>query len=170
MMSRARAIHEWLRRIVPDLFLAAVVALLVTFVANYFEGTETRRINDDLRAASGGGLTLDEHVDVLAGSIRRSALLHLPLLAVGGGAAVGLACRNRRWAWLTAVGAVAPTLLWVAALFIDRPVAAATLAGAYVTIAVIPAVAVAAARGLLRPPNPVPVAVEPHPSGDRHDF
>jgi hypothetical protein len=156
MTSFLSRVHVWLRRVVPDLFLAAVVALLVTVAANHLESNETRRIGSNLQAAAENGLTLDEHVDVLSESVRRSAFLHLPVLAGIAGALVGLGCRNRRWAWLTAVLAVVPTLLWGGALFIDRPATAGGLAAAYAAIAVVPATATAAARNHLWPRRPAP--------------
>lgn len=139
-----------LRRLVPDLLLAAVVALLVTMAADHLERRETTRIHDDLRVASPGGLTLDEHLDVLTASVRRSALLHLPLLAGAGGALVGLGCRRRRWAPLTALVAVSPTFLWLVALLVDRPVLAGGGVALYGAAAILPAVALAAARARLR--------------------
>ena len=97
---------KWLRSVVPDLFLAAVVALLVTLAMNQLDGAETVRIRADARAAAENGLTLDERIGVFDNSIRRSTLLHLPVLIALSGVVVGLACRNRRWAWLTAIASI----------------------------------------------------------------
>jgi hypothetical protein len=126
----------WLRKVVPDLFLAAVVALLVTLAMQQLDVNETKRIQTDARAAAQDGLTLDERIDVYGGSIRRSTLLHLPALIALSGALVGLMCRNRRWAWLTAIGSVIPALIMGVAFFIDRPVPASALITAYTALAV----------------------------------
>ena len=128
---------NWLRSVVPDLFLAAVVALLVTVAMNQLDGTETLRIRADARAAAENGLTLDERIDVLGGSIRRSTLLHFPTLIALSGVIIGLACRNRRWAWLTALGSTLPALIMGAAFLIDRPLPAGILLTAYSAIAVL---------------------------------
>jgi hypothetical protein len=128
---------NWLRSVVPDLFLAAVVALLVTVAMNQLDGTETLRIRADARAAAEDGLTLDERIDVLGGSIRRSTLLHFPTLIALSGVIIGLACRNRRWAWLTALGSTLPALIMGAAFLIDRPLPASILLTAYSAIAVL---------------------------------
>jgi hypothetical protein len=98
--------------VVPDLFLAAVVALLVTMAIRQLDGAEVARIQLDARAAADNGLTLDERIDVYDGSIRRSTLFQLPALIALSGALVGLTCRNRRWAWLTAIGSVLPRWPW----------------------------------------------------------
>jgi hypothetical protein len=144
-------VKSWLRSVVPDLFLAAVVALLVTLAMGYFDGAESRRIRADARAAAKDGLTLDERIEVVGGSIRRSTLVELPILVALAGAAVGLACRNRRWAWLTAVGAILPALVMGIAFFIDRPIPAGTLAAAYTTLGVATALAGGAVRKKLMP-------------------
>ena len=137
---------KWLRSVVPDLFLAAVVALLVTVAMNQLDGTETVRIREDARAAAEDGLTLDERIDVLGGSIRRSAFIHLPALIALSGVIVGLACRNRRWAGLTAIGAVLPALIMGIGYFIDRPVFAGFLVTAYVALAFLTALVGSALR------------------------
>lgn len=144
-----------LRRVVPDLLLATVVALLLTMAADYFEHIESTRIQRDLSHAAAGGVTLDEHVDALAASVRRSSLLHLPLLAGAGGALVGLGCRSRRWAPLTALGAATPTFIWLVALLVDRPVLAGGGVALYGAAAVLAAVAGVTARSRLRP-SPAP--------------
>jgi hypothetical protein len=137
---------KWLRSVVPDLFLAAVVALLVTVAMNQLDGTETQRIRTDARAAAEDGLTLDERIDVLGESIRRSTLLHLPALIALSGVIVGLACRNRRWAWLTAVGAVLPALIMGIGYFVDRPIFAGLLITGYVALAFLTALVGTALR------------------------
>jgi hypothetical protein len=142
---------NWLRRVVPDLFLAAVVALLVTVAMNQLDGNETLRIHADARAAAEDGLTLDERIDVLGGSIRRSTLLHFPVLIAFSGVIVGLACRNRRWAWLTTLGSILPALIMGVAFFIDRPLPAVVLVAAYAAIAVLMALVGTALRQKLAP-------------------
>jgi len=142
---------KWLRSVVPDLFLAAVVALLVTLAMNQLDGAETVRIRADARAAADDGLTLDERIEVFDGSIRRSTLLHLPALIALGGVVVGLACRNRRWAWLTAIASILPALIMGAAFFIDRPLPASFLVTAYSVLAVSMALAGSALRQQLLP-------------------
>jgi hypothetical protein len=141
----------WLRRVVPDLFLAAVVALLVTVVTQHLDGAERERIRSDSVAAAADGLTLDERFEVIDGSIRRSTLLHLPVLIALAGVVVGLACRNRRWAWLTAIASVLPALIMGIAFFIDRPIPAGALTTAYVALAVTTAFAGSALRRRLEP-------------------
>ncbi len=140
-----------LRSVVPDLFLAAVVALLVTVAMNQLDGTETQRIRADARAAAEDGLTLDERIDVFDGSIRRSTLLHLPALIALSGVVVGLACRNRRWAWLTAIASILPALIMGVAFFVDRPIPAGVLVTTYTALAVSMALAGAALRQKLLP-------------------
>jgi len=142
---------KWLRSVVPDLFLAAVVALLVTLAMNQLDGTETQRIRSDSRAAAENGLTLDERIDVFDGSIRRSTLFHLPGLIALSGVVVGLACRNRRWAWLTAFGSILPALIMGVAFFIDRPIPAGVLVSAYTALGISMALAGSALRRRLAP-------------------
>ncbi len=137
---------KWLRSVVPDLFLAAVVALVVTLAMNQLDGAETVRIRSDARGAAEDGLTLDERIDVFDGSIRRSTLLHLPALIALSGVVVGLTCRNRRWAWLTAIGSILPALIMGVAFFVDRPLPASFLVTAYSTLAVLMALAGSAFR------------------------
>jgi hypothetical protein len=67
------------------------------------------------------------------------------------GAAVGLACRNRRWAWLTTIAAILPALVMGVAFFIDRPIPAGTLAAAYTTLGVMTALAAGVLRAKLMP-------------------
>ena len=142
---------KWIKSVVPDLFLAAVVALLVTVAMNQLDGTETLRIRNDARAAAQDGLTLDERIDVYDGSIRRSTLLHLPALIALSGVIVGLACRNRRWAWLTAIGSILPALIMGVAFFIDRPISAGVLVTTYTALAISMALVGAALRLNLLP-------------------
>jgi hypothetical protein len=142
---------KWLRSVVPDLVLAAVVALLVTVAINQLDGRETRRIRADSRAAARGGLTLDERINVVDGSIRRSTLLHLPVLITLSAVIVGLASSNSRWAWLTAIGSVLPALIMGIAFFVDRPIPASFLVTAYLALAVSMTLAGAALRRLLVP-------------------
>jgi hypothetical protein len=142
---------NWLRRVVPDLFLAAVVALLVTMAMHRLDGVEAVRIQTDARAAAEDGLTLDERIDVVGSSMRRSTLLHLPALIALSGVVVGLACRNRRWAWLTAIGSILPALIMGVAFFVDRPLPATFLVTAYTALAVLMAMAGAALRQKLLP-------------------
>jgi hypothetical protein len=144
-------VKDWLKKVVPDLFLAAVVALLVTMVMNQLDATETERIRSDAQVAAEDGLTLDERIDVLGGSIQRSTLVHLPALIALSGAVVGLACRNRRWAWLTAIGSVIPALVMGIAYFIDRPIPASILATTYIALAITMAMAAATLRRRLLP-------------------
>ena len=142
---------KWLRKVVPDLFLAAVVALLVTMAVQQLDDTETRRIQTDAQMAAEGGLTLDERIDVIGGSIRRSTLFHLPMLIALSGMVVGVACRNRRWAWLTAIGSVLPAMIMGVAFVIDRPVPASVLVTAYTALAISMALAGSALRQMLLP-------------------
>jgi hypothetical protein len=142
---------KWLRSVVPDLFLAAVVALLVTVAMNQLDGTETLRIHADARVAAEDGLTLDERIDVLGGSIRRSTLLHFPALIAFSGVIVGLACRNRRWAWLTTLGSILPALIMGVAFFVDRLFPAVVLVTSYSAIAVLMALVGTALRQRLAP-------------------
>ena len=112
---------SWIRSVVPDLCLAAVVALLMTVAMQHLDGAEIERIRTDAQIAAEDGLTLDERIDVYDGSIRRSTLFNLPVLIAISGVVVGLACRNRRWAWLTAIGSILPALIMGVAFFVDRP-------------------------------------------------
>ena len=142
---------DWIRRVTPDLFLAAVVALVITMAVQKLDTVEDQRINADARALAGDGLTIDERIGVLDESIRRSTMLYLPALAAFGGAAVGLASRRRRWAWLTAIGAITPALLMGAGFFIDTPLPGTMATAAYILIAVSLATAGVAVRDRLLP-------------------
>jgi len=137
---------KWLRSVVPDLFLAAVVALLVTLALQYLDAAEVERIQTNAQAAAEDGLTLDERIDVVGGSIRRSTLLHLPALIALSGVVVGLTCRNRRWAWLTAIGSILPALIMGVAFFVDRPFSASFLVTAYMALAFLMALTGSALR------------------------
>jgi len=142
---------SWIRSVVPDLCLAAVVALLVTVAMQHLDGAEIERIRTDAQIAAEDGLTLDERIDVYDGSIRRSTLFHLPVLIAISGVVVGLACRNRRWAWLTAIGSILPALIMGVAFFVDRPFPASFLIAAYTALAIAMALAGSALRQKLRP-------------------
>jgi hypothetical protein len=154
--------RSWLRVVVPDLFLAAVVALLVTVAMQHLDGAELERIRSDTTTAAADGLTLDEHFEVIDSSVRRSTLVHLPILIALSGVVVGLACRNRSWAWLTALGSVLPALIMGVAFFIDSPIPAGALTSAYTLLAVAMSLAGTALRQRLtqvgasvrRKPNP----------------
>jgi len=152
---------KWLRSVVPDLFLAAVVALLVTMAIRQLDGAEVARIQIHARAAADNGLTLDERIDVYDGSIRRSTLFHLPALIALSGTLVGLTCRNRRWAWLTAIGSVLPALIMGVAFFVDRPFPAGALVTVYTALAISMALAGSALRQKL-----LPARVPPETSTD----
>ena len=128
--------YQWLRRVTPDLFLAAVVALLLTLALRALDGIEDRRIHSDVRVEAQDGLTIDEHIDVFDRSIRRSVWVQLPLLVVAASLVVGLFCRQRRWVWLIAILAVVPTLLMGGSFFIDLPLAGSSVVATYVGIAV----------------------------------
>ena len=127
---------KWLRRVVPDLFLASLVALLITLAIHHLDRAESSRINSDMEIAAEEGLTLDERISIVDGSIKRSTLVYLPLLVAFSGAAVGVGCRNRRWAWLTAIGAILPAVIMGVAFFIDRPFPASLVATVYSVLAV----------------------------------
>ena len=138
--------NEWLRRVIPDLLVAAVVALVITVALHTLDAIEKQKIDGAAQALAGDGLTIDERIDILDESIRRSTLLYLPALAGLGAAAVGLASHRRRWAWLTAIGAIAPALLMGAAFFVDTPLPGSLAAAIYMLIAVSLATAVVAMR------------------------
>jgi hypothetical protein len=142
---------KWLRSVVPDLFLAAVVALLVTVAMIQLDDAEGVRITSDARAAAVDGLTLDERIDVIGGSIRRSTLFHLPALIAFSGVIVGLTSRNQRWAWLTAIGSILPALIMGIGFFVDRPLPASFLVTAYSALAVLMALVGSALRQKLIP-------------------
>ncbi len=127
--------YAWLRRVTPDLFIAAVIALLITLALHKLEAYEGRRIADEAATAAVGGLSLDERIEVVGDSIQRSTRLYIPFLVAVGGAAVGLACRLERWASLTAVLAIIPALLTGASFHIDLPRRVLALTAVYVVTA-----------------------------------
>jgi hypothetical protein len=130
--------YAWLRRVTPDLFIAAVVALLLTLALHQLEAYERQRIIADatVAASDSEGLSLDERIEVVGDSIHRSTRLYIPLLIAVGGAAVGLACRLKRWAWLTSLLAVIPALLNGASFYIDLPLRVGLLMSAYGMVAI----------------------------------
>jgi hypothetical protein len=143
---------NWLRRILPDLVIAAVVGLLATLVVHQLEVREAQRVRDGLVAAgkepAGHFLeTLDRQIDVLESSIERSTLVQLPLVVLASGGLVGLA-RPGRWrrAWIPAVLAAMPPIAMGVAFVIDVPAAAAGVVAGYVTIAALSALAAAWVR------------------------
>jgi len=127
---------DWLRRVTPDLFLAAVIALVITMAVHTLDAIEEQRIIDTAQTLGEDGLTIDERINVLDASIRRSTLLYLPALAGFGGVAAGLGSRRRRWAWLTAIGAIIPALLMGASFFVDTPLPGSIATATYVLITV----------------------------------
>ncbi|MBD3856615.1 MAG: hypothetical protein IFK92_08850 [Acidobacteria bacterium] len=70
----------------------------------------------------------------------------MPALIALSGVVVGLTCRNRRWAWLTAIGSILPAVIMGVAFFADRPLPASFLVTAYSTLAVLMALAGSAFR------------------------
>lgn len=150
-MKVSKKMMGWLRRVTPDLFLAAVVALLVTLALNTLEDFEGERITAEVRVFARDGLTIDERIHVFDQSIRRSIFVYQPMLVAAAATIVGIACRNRRWAWLTAVLAVIPALLMGGGFFIDAPIAGSSLLAAYVAMAVFLASISVAVRNRLMP-------------------
>lgn len=128
--------YAWVRRVTPDLFIAAVVALVITLALHQLEAYEGQRIADDATVAAVDGLSLDERIEVVGDSIHRSTRCYIPLLVAGGGAAVGLVCRLKRWAWVTTLLAITPALLTGASFYIDLPVRIGLLVLLYVLVAV----------------------------------
>ena len=127
---------NWLRRVTPDLFLAAVVALLITLALDKLDKVESDRINGGVRWAARDGLTIEERIGVFEQSIRRSIFVHQPVLVAGVAIIVGFICRNRRWAWLTAILAIIPALLMGAGFLVDSPLPGSALMAVYVTLGV----------------------------------
>lgn len=127
---------NWLRRVTPDLFLAAVVALLITLALDKLDTIESDRIIGGVRWAAQDGLTIDERIEVFERSIRRSILVHQPILVAAAAIIVGFFCRIRHWAWLTAILAISPVLLMGAGFLIDTPLTGSVLMAAYVTLVV----------------------------------
>ena len=112
---------NWLRRVTHDLFLAAVVALLMTLALNYLDRIESERIVGSVRWAARDGLTLDERMGVFERSVHRSLFVYQPVLVAVAAICVGFFCRRRRWAWLTATLSIIPVLLMGAGFLIDTP-------------------------------------------------
>jgi hypothetical protein len=140
---------SWLRRILPDLVIAAVVGLLATIAVHHLETREAERVRDGLVAAgeapAGHFLdTLDRQIDVLESSIHRSTLVQLPLVVLASGGLVGLA-RPGRWrrAWIPGVLAAMPPMAMGVAFVIDVPAAAAGVMLGYVAIAALSALTAA---------------------------
>jgi hypothetical protein len=127
---------NWLRRVTPDLFLAAVVALIITLTLNKLDTIANDRIIGGVRWAARDGLTIDERIGVFEQSIRRSIFVHQPVLVAGAAIIVGVFCRNRSWAWLTATLAITTALLMGAGFLFDSPLTGSSLMAAYVTLAV----------------------------------
>ncbi len=127
---------NWLRRVTPDLFLAAVVALLMTVALDKLDKVESERIVGSVRWAAQDGLTIDERIGVFERSIRRSIFVHQPILVAGAAIIVGFICRNRGWAWLTATLAIIPALLMGAGFLLDARFAGSVLIGSYIALAV----------------------------------
>jgi hypothetical protein len=142
---------NWLRRVTPDLFLAAVVALLITLALNKLDTIENDRIIGGVRWAARDGLTIDERIGVFEQSIRRSIFVHQPVLVAGAAIIVGVFCRIRSWAWLTATLAITPALLMSAGFLFDTPLTGSFLMAAYVTLAVFLASLSVAVRNRLVP-------------------
>ena len=138
-----------MRRILPDLVIAAVVGLLATIAVHHLETREAERVRDGLVAAgeapAGHFLdTLDRQIDVLESSIQRSTLVQLPLVVLASGGLVGLA-RPGRWrrAWIPGVLAAMPPMAMGVAFVIDVPAAAAGVMLGYVAIAALSALTAA---------------------------
>lgn len=148
MTKGLRKISAWLRRVTPDLFIAAVVALFITLALHQLEAYEGQRILDDATAAAADadGLSLDDRIEVVGDSIHRSTRFYVPLLAAAGGAAVGLACRLKRWAWLITIIAVLPALLTGASFYIDLPIRVGFATSLYILLAVAAAQLMVVAR------------------------
>jgi hypothetical protein len=141
--------YAWIRRVTPDLFLAAVVALLITLALNHMEKVETRRMGAEAAVAAADGFSLDERISVVGSSIRRATRVYIPILVALGGAVVGLVCRLRRWAWLTALLAIIPAILTGGSFYIDVPSWALIITCTYVGIAALSAVLLVQLRGRL---------------------
>lgn len=142
---------NWLRRVTPDLFLAAVVALLVTLALNYLDTIENERIVGSVRWAARDGLTIDERMGVFERSLQRSLFVHQPVLVAVAAICVGFFCRRRRWAWLTATLSITPVLLMGAGFLIDTPFIGSALTASYVAQAVFLAWLSIAVRNRLAP-------------------
>ena len=128
---------NWIRSVVPDLFLAAVVALLITLALAKLDRVENDRIVGSVRWAAHEGLTVDERLGVYERSIRRSIFVHQPVLVASAAVCIGFFCRNRRWAWLTAILAIIPALLMGAGFLLDTPLIGSVLMATYVALAIV---------------------------------
>ena len=128
---------NWLRRVTPDIFLAAVVALLITLALNHLDEIEDDRIVGSVRWVAHDGLTIDERTEVFEHSIRRSIFVHQPVLVVTAAICIGFFCRNRRWAWLTAILAIVPVLVMGAGFLMGTPVYGGALVTLYIALAVV---------------------------------
>jgi len=135
--EKSRIVNQWLRRVTPDLFLAALVALLITIALDAFDQIERDRIVGGVRWEAHEGLTIDERLDVFDASIRRSIFIHQPVLVAVGAICVGFFCRIRSWAWLTTILAITPALLMGAGFLIDTPLDGSALMAGYVALAVV---------------------------------
>ncbi len=149
---------NWLRRVTPDLFLAAVVALLITLALSQLDKVESDRIVGSVRWAAHEGLTVDERLGVYERSIRRSILVHQPLLVASAAICVGFFCRNRRWAWLTAILSIIPALLMGAGFLLDTPLTGSILLASYLAIAALLASLSVGVRNRI-----LPAVAEPSP-------
>jgi len=149
---------NWLRRVTPDLFLAAVVALLITLALAKLDSVENERIVGSVRWAAHEGLTVDERLGVFERSIRRSIFVHQPVLVATAAICIGFFCRIRRWAWLTSILATTPALLMGAGFLLDTPFTGSVLLASYVSLAAVLASVSVGIRNRL-----VPVAVAPSP-------
>lgn len=127
---------KWLRRVTPDLFLAAIVALLITLALARLDVVENERIIGSVRWAAHEGLTIDERLGVYERSIRRSIFVHQPVLVAVAAVCVGFFCRRRRWAWLTAILAIVPALVMGAGYLLDTPLIGSLLLASYVALAI----------------------------------
>jgi hypothetical protein len=146
--------YQWLRRVTPDLFLAALVALGITIALHTLDKIEDQRIVTEVRWEAHDGLTIDERLGAFDSSIRRSVLVHMPFLVLAASVVVGLACRRRRWAWLTATLAVIPTLLMGASFFIDVPLAGSGVIASYLLLTVTVSSGTVAVRNQVVPAPP----------------
>ncbi len=149
---------NWIRSVVPDLFLAAVVALLITLALAKLDRVENDRIVGSVRWAAHEGLTVDERLGVYERSIRRSIFVHQPVLVASAAVCIGFFCRNRRWAWLTAILAIIPALLMGAGFLLDTPLIGSVLMATYVALAIVLTSASVSIRNRV-----VPVVAAPSP-------
>jgi len=71
---------NWLRRVTPDLFLAAVVALLMTVALDKLDTIESDRIVGGVRWAAQDGLTIDERIGRLTAKLSELGLVEDTIL------------------------------------------------------------------------------------------